>query len=114
MSDDVTQDDPSTWHDLGPLADMPAKGGHLVTIGRVQLAVFRMDDADPPVRVVSDVCPHAGASLSAGFVDDGCILCPWHGWAFDAHDGRCPDNPAIGVATYPVRIDAGHVFVRLD
>ena len=29
-------------------------------------------------------CPHAGASLHAAELSDGCITCPFHGWQFDA------------------------------
>jgi nitrite reductase (NADH) small subunit len=29
---------------------------------------------------LADRCPHAGASLAGGNVQDGCVSCPWHGW----------------------------------
>lgn len=77
------------------------------------LCVIRVDEKQ--VAVVDDTCPHAGASLSGGGVYDGCIVCPWHAWAFRVSDGRCPDNPAISVQRYPCRLNHdGGVEVGLD
>ena len=32
-------------------------------------------------------CPHQGADLSHGAMEDGCVVCPRHGWRFDLSDG---------------------------
>ena len=32
-------------------------------------------------------CPHQGADLSHGSLEDGCVVCPRHGWRFDLSDG---------------------------
>jgi phenylpropionate dioxygenase-like ring-hydroxylating dioxygenase large terminal subunit len=45
------------------------------------------------VVALKDQCPHRGAALSLGWVEDGCIRCPYHGWKFQA-DGQCADIPA--------------------
>ncbi len=98
--------------DLCAVDAIPASGGHYVVVEGKPLAVVR--DRDGAVHVIDDTCPHAGASLSAGRVDaDGCVICPWHDWAFDIEDGRCPDNPSIGVRVYPSRIEAGRVVAQL-
>ena len=97
------------WIDLCALTDLPVEGGHyLVHDGRT-LAIWRLDDAT--VRVMDDACPHAGGSLSAGYLDgpSGCVVCPWHAWPFDVHTGLCPDNPALAVTTYPCRVKTGRV-----
>jgi phenylpropionate dioxygenase-like ring-hydroxylating dioxygenase large terminal subunit len=41
-----------------------------------------------------DRCPHRGASLSLGRVQDGALECAYHGWRFAA-DGRCIAVPAV-------------------
>jgi phenylpropionate dioxygenase-like ring-hydroxylating dioxygenase large terminal subunit len=46
------------------------------------------------VNVVDDRCPHRGASLSSGSVNNGCITCPFHGIAFDG-DGDCKKIPYL-------------------
>lgn len=45
--------------------------------------------------VASDRCPHRGAPLSAGTIEDGCLVCPYHGWRFGP-DGRAVEIPALG------------------
>ncbi len=45
------------------------------------------------VTALEDVCPHRGMRLSLGHVEDGNIVCPYHGWAFDG-DGRAVVPPA--------------------
>jgi phenylpropionate dioxygenase-like ring-hydroxylating dioxygenase large terminal subunit len=49
------------------------------------------DDGD--VLVAADTCPHRGARLSLGAVDEGRLVCPYHGWSFD-FAGRCVHQPA--------------------
>jgi phenylpropionate dioxygenase-like ring-hydroxylating dioxygenase large terminal subunit len=49
--------------------------------------------ADQPVRASVDQCPHRAARLSQGWVSDGCLTCPYHGWRFD-RTGSCVEIPA--------------------
>ena len=57
-----------------------------------QPLVLWQGDGGP--AVFDDRCPHRGASLSLGRVQDGRLECPYHGWRF-AHDGRCVAVPAV-------------------
>jgi phenylpropionate dioxygenase-like ring-hydroxylating dioxygenase large terminal subunit len=69
-------------------------------------------DAQGVIQAFGDICPHRGASLSLGTVQDGCLVCPYHGWQF-ASDGACVKIPANTpgaaipkraiAATYPVQ-----------
>lgn len=89
---------------------------------RVQLwgtpiALFRGDDGQ--LAALLDRCPHRGAPLSDGRLKDGCLACPYHGWAFDQH-GVCQrvpglvgaPPPAARVKALSVTERAGLVFVR--
>lgn len=37
---------------------------------------------------IEDACNHAGASLSEGDRDGGCVSCPMHGYIFELTTGR--------------------------
>jgi len=50
------------------------------------------------LRAARDECPHRSASLSQGWVADGCLTCPYHAWAFDA-EGSCVRIPSSDSAT---------------
>jgi phenylpropionate dioxygenase-like ring-hydroxylating dioxygenase large terminal subunit len=34
-----------------------------------------------------DQCSHLGIPLSTGWLEKGCIVCPWHQWTFDEKGG---------------------------
>jgi phenylpropionate dioxygenase-like ring-hydroxylating dioxygenase large terminal subunit len=87
-----------------------------------KIVLFRGKDGQ--VRCLNDVCPHRGAPLSKGWVNtvDGheCVVCPYHGWAFDG-EGVLRDVPAaehVGewpqkqlVDAYPVQEKGGFVWL---
>lgn len=103
------------WIDLCAVADLPAEGGHYVEHGNHPFAVIRVlgkDGGNPSIRVMDDHCPHAGGSLSAGAITEGCVLCPWHAWAFDVNTGICPDAESYRVKVYAVRVENGRVWIR--
>jgi phenylpropionate dioxygenase-like ring-hydroxylating dioxygenase large terminal subunit len=83
------------------------------------LVLFR--DGRGGVGALLDRCPHRGVALSLGEVGaDGCIQCPFHGWAFRG-DGACThiplnDVPAEkrarhGATPVPVRETGGFLWI---
>ena len=55
-------------------------------------ALFR--EPDGTLRCVDGWCPHRGAPLGKGWTKqttDGrtCVVCPYHGWAFDGQGACC-------------------------
>lgn len=56
------------------------------------LVAFRSGES---VSVMLDRCPHRGVQLSAGTLEDGKLVCPFHGFHFDA-SGACTKIPALG------------------
>ena len=101
------------WATLCELAELTEGRGKAVSIDGYRLAVF-LDRGTP--AAIDDACPHAGASLSRGVVDDGCAVCPSHQWMFELATGRLRDSAAVTVGRYPVRLidHAGKQFVQAD
>ncbi|QDU55969.1 Rieske (2Fe-2S) protein [Aeoliella mucimassa] len=63
---------------------------------------------------IDDRCPHQGASLGAGYLDDeGAVACPWHAWRFSICDGTWCDNPRLKVDSYEIRVEGDEIQVRL-
>ncbi len=50
-------------------------------------------DAAGQVVAAPDRCPHREAPLSAGRIEDGVLVCPYHGWSF-GEQGRCVRIPS--------------------
>ncbi|MER3416958.1 MAG: nitrite reductase [Gemmataceae bacterium] len=63
---------------------------------------------------VDDVCPHMGASLAEGSVEDGVVTCSWHGWRFRLADGTWVNNPRLKIGCYPVRIVGNEIQVQVS
>jgi nitrite reductase (NADH) small subunit len=80
--------------------DIPADGGKTVMVGDKLVAVF---DDRGSLCAITDTCPHMGASLSAGHLEDGIVTCPWHEWRFRVADGTWADNPKVKVPSFEVR-----------
>lgn len=95
---------------VGPAADIPVGGNKLVTVGKKDVAVFNVNGE---FFAIDDLCPHMGASLSGGHVEDGCVTCPWHYWRFRLSDGAWADSPRVRTGSYPVHVVDGEVQIEL-
>jgi nitrite reductase/ring-hydroxylating ferredoxin subunit len=107
------------WIDLGPLDDLPENRPVLRT-GEGQgtplpLAVVRRGAR---VDAFVGLCSHLGGPLAEGAVEqvhgEACLVCPWHGSAFDLEKGQPRRGPAASAQDkLEVRYEAGRVFARL-
>jgi NAD(P)H-dependent nitrite reductase small subunit len=93
---------------VGDLAE--GEGTTVEAAGKL-IAVFR---ANGQYFAIDDVCPHMGASLSGGYLEDGVVTCPWHAWRFRLRDGAWADNPRLKIGCYPVRVEGDEVQVQVD
>ncbi len=83
--------------------------GVAVEFGGNEIALFRVGDQ---VHAIDNACPHEGAPLAQGSVQNGVITCPWHGWTFHACSG-CSLAPAgHDVAKYETLVEEGKVYVK--
>ena len=92
-----------------PLDELKESGRTSVSVEGTPLAVFYHEGQ---VRAVDNRCPHMGFPLAEGTVDDGVLTCHWHHARFELSCGDTFDPWADDVATYPVEVRDGEVFVR--
>ena len=66
-------------------------------------------------HAMDDLCPHMGASLASGHMEDGIVTCPWHAWRFCISDGTWLDNPESDLKTdcYEVRVVEDEIQVLI-
>ncbi|MBF66143.1 MAG: hypothetical protein CMQ29_00405 [Gammaproteobacteria bacterium] len=61
---------------------------------------------------VSYYCTHAFMPLEGGYLEDGCVSCPYHGAVFSLADGSVQMPPANGgLKIFPVRVEDDTVAV---
>jgi naphthalene 1,2-dioxygenase ferredoxin component len=72
-------------------------------------------DLDGEIYATEDICTHAFARLSDGFLDREEIECPLHAGRFDVKTGKATAPPCTDdLKTYPVRVVGDDIQVRLD
>ena len=73
------------------------------------------DDVDGQIYATDNVCTHGHARLCEGFLEGHEIECPLHQGKFDVRNGKPTCAPVTeAIRSYPVRIEAGRVFLSLD
>ncbi len=97
-------------HPVCKVGEIPLGESIVVTLNKKDVAVFHDDGK---FYAIDDMCPHAGASLSGGHVENGTVTCPWHAWCFRLTDGARINSPKVKTACYTVEIigDVLHVAV---
>ena len=103
----------SNFHTVARVGDIPEGEGRAFDVRGRLVAVFHFDGE---YWAINDSCPHMGASLATGYVENHAVTCPWHAWRFCIKDGTWLDNPNAKVKTesYPVRVQGDEIQVSLD
>ena len=79
-------------------------------VNNTEIAIFRVDGE---IFALNNICPHQHSALIYdGFIEEGCVVCPAHGWMFDLRTGKLPAG-GKGLDTYPVRVLDGVVYARV-
>jgi phenylpropionate dioxygenase-like ring-hydroxylating dioxygenase large terminal subunit len=109
---------PNQWYVI--LESREIKKGKPVGFTRLGEKMVAWRLADGKIVVQADLCPHRGAALHQGKINNGNIICPFHGFEFDPR-GTCKLIPANGkksvppkifqVKTYPARERHGYIFI---
>jgi naphthalene 1,2-dioxygenase system ferredoxin subunit len=82
-----------------------------VVIAGKEIALFDLAGA---LYCTDDICTHAYAKLSDGWLDRREIECPLHAGRFDVKTGRATAPPCTDpIKTYPVRLRGEEIQVKL-
>lgn len=92
------------------VGDIPEGKGRAFCISGKMVAVFLTNGE---YSAINDLCPHMGASLAAGHVENGGVTCPWHAWRFCVKTGTWLDNPKAKIRseTFAVRVVGNEIQV---
>jgi naphthalene 1,2-dioxygenase system ferredoxin subunit len=99
------------WIDVAAADSVPEDDVRAVVADGKELALYSVGGG---MYATDNICTHGFARLSDGFVDGFEIECPLHQGCFDVRTGKATCAPAsVDIATYPVKIENGRVFVDL-
>ena len=83
-----------------------------VKLGEREIALYNIDGA---IYATDNLCTHAFALLSQGWLDGDCIECPLHGGRFEVKTGKGQGPPVSDdLKTYKVRMTGEDIQVLLD
>lgn len=64
----------------------------LVRVNNEEIAVFKHQGQ---LCAMQNACPHEGGQLSAGWIEEGAVVCPLHGYKFDLTSGACATDAKL-------------------
>jgi nitrite reductase/ring-hydroxylating ferredoxin subunit/uncharacterized membrane protein len=101
---------PLTWTAALPEAELREGEPRRVTIGDRRIVLIRQHGQ---IYALEAACSHLGGPLEDGHLEDGCIVCPWHGSRFELATGEPVDGPAtIPQPCFETRVRDGRIEVR--
>lgn len=96
--------------DLGPANALRAR---LPLVVEAHGEPFRILEVGGELRAHSAVCPHLGAPLDEAKIEDGYVVCPWHGYRYSLANGSNPEHPRCRLRA-PARVEvnaSGHAML---
>ena len=105
----------TTWYKACRLNDIPANGGACVRYNDKQIAVFHFA-RKKTWYACQNLCPHKMEMvLSRGMIGDvdgiAKVACPLHKNTFSLENGENLNGDLPAIATYPVKIEDGFVYL---
>jgi 5,5'-dehydrodivanillate O-demethylase len=110
------------WWPVAPQAELDERPTKAVRLMGEDLVLYR--DKRGHYGLVGRFCPHRGASLVYGMVEECGLRCSYHGWMFN-EEGLCTDQPfertmrrksssrELRIAAYAVGVQAGILWAYL-
>jgi nitrite reductase/ring-hydroxylating ferredoxin subunit len=101
----------SFWRPIAAESDVPPGEMLASEIGGVSLVVYNVDGA---FFATDNICTHAYALLSDGWLDGDIIECPLHGGQFNVRTGKALGDPVTcDLRRFPTRVSDGRIEVQV-
>jgi 3-phenylpropionate/trans-cinnamate dioxygenase ferredoxin component len=96
--------------------------GHSAQLTEDNPLEFKLDGVDVGIYKVGEriyalenVCPHAYALLTQGFIDGETVECPLHEAVFHIPSGKCLKEPGgRDLKTYAVRLAGEEIQIKVE
>lgn len=112
MEGPIGMSEAGTWTRVAALADVAPGTAHPVSVGQLQLAVYHLENGE--VYCTNNICTHAFAQLSDGWLEGSVIECPLHAGQFDVRTGAGLCAPIEeDIQTFPAKVENGEILVQL-
>ena len=62
---------------------------------------------------IDNICLHQGGPLGQGMIENGKVVCPWHGWEWNPVSGEAAHNPNAKLEVYQLKVENGDVLIEI-
>lgn len=105
----------STWFKTASVDSFPENGGACIQYKDLQIAIFNFTRRNE-WYACQNLCPHKMQMiLSRGMIgsdgEEPKVACPFHKKTFSLKSGKNLNGDTCDIATYPLKIEDGFVFV---
>lgn len=106
------------WYNAGKTSNFSEDGGACIKYKNLQIAVFNFT-RENKWYACQNLCPHKlEMVLSRGMIGDSKgvakVACPMHKKTFSLQTGENLNGDLNAIATYPVKIEDGFVFIGFE
>jgi nitrite reductase (NADH) small subunit len=114
----MTETKTLTWFFACSVSDVPDNGGVCIKYKDEQIALFHFSRRNEWYATQNE-CPHRRQmALSRGMIgtqdSEPKIACPFHKRTFSLKTGECLNGEECAIKTYQVKVEDGHVFIRIE
>ncbi len=111
----VAKHEATTWFRVGLTSDFPENSGGCIKYKSKQIAVYNFTRTGK-WYATQNLCPHKMEMvLALGMIGDKSgipkVACPMHKKNFSLEDGTNLGGENLKIATYPVKIENGNVYI---
>ena len=106
------------WYVIGEKQQFKPNRLTKITVWDKDYTVWK-DSKTNTFHAIDDDCSHKGASLSGGYLNKGCVVCPYHGYEFAANGTllKVPgleftNTPCKNQITYPIFERNGWIYLN--
>ena len=111
----VSLEEVNTWFKVASIEDFPENGGACAVYRGLQIAIFNFSRRNE-WYATQNLCPHKQQMILArGIIgsqkNEPKVACPYHKKAFSLKSGKNLNGNECDLATYPVKVESGYVYV---
>ena len=100
-----------SWHKVAKRSALGEGEVLAAVVGDKQIAIYLIGGE---IYATDNICTHAYACLSDGYLEDGIIECPLHAGRFEVKTGKALGAPVTqDIAVFPVKLEGDDVLVKL-
>lgn len=108
----MTNETNGNWKTVASRRNLSDGDMQAARLGDREIALFNVDGV---IYATDNMCTHAAAFLTDGFLDGDIIECPLHAGRFEVKTGKGLGPPIpCDIKTYPVRVVGNDVQINLD